>query len=99
MLPIQGKRPVLVAKPVANVVYIASVDHDTDAAFQKIRQFGVVVLHKVVLEHLVHSEIATRPLLRRTDRLLHFWGVQESLHTAEIIAKWRLLALDAHVIG
>mmetsp|Transcript_15685 Transcript_15685/g.27057 ORF Transcript_15685/g.27057 Transcript_15685/m.27057 type:complete len:213 (+) Transcript_15685:534-1172(+) len=57
------------------------------------------VLHPIVLEGQVDDAVAAAPFLADTQLLLGRLVIQEGLDGREVVAKGRLLTLDAHVIG
>lgn len=99
MCPIHGQGPLLVAQPVADVVHISCIDQHLQTGTQQVRKFVLVVFHPVMLECQIHNSVAAAPLFVDAKLRLGLLVIQEALDFAEVIAKRRFFALDAHVIG
>mmetsp|Transcript_58488 Transcript_58488/g.107954 ORF Transcript_58488/g.107954 Transcript_58488/m.107954 type:complete len:258 (+) Transcript_58488:162-935(+) len=96
--PLHRQCPLLVTKPVANVVNIPCIYQDFDAIRQHVWEHLLVCLHPVALECHVDDAVATFPLLACSQFLLHVGRVQEPIHLTHVVAKGRNCTLDAHVI-
>mmetsp|Transcript_21440 Transcript_21440/g.47555 ORF Transcript_21440/g.47555 Transcript_21440/m.47555 type:complete len:342 (-) Transcript_21440:290-1315(-) len=96
--PIHSEGPLLVPEEVANEIHIPSVYENLNPVFQHLRQNCLVVPHPVRLHGQVHHHIAAAPALADPQLLLSRRRVEKVLQEGEVVAEWRHLTLDAHVI-
>lgn len=99
--PVERQSPSFVSDPVANEVHITSVDQHASAVGQQIWDLGLEVLHPIVTEHSVHSEVTRGPgeIGRHAERGLDFGTVEECLDIAEVVAQRLDLARHSDVVN
>mmetsp|Transcript_6012 Transcript_6012/g.18565 ORF Transcript_6012/g.18565 Transcript_6012/m.18565 type:complete len:363 (-) Transcript_6012:679-1767(-) len=95
--PLETVDPARIAKPVANEVEVAGVDHDAHAILQHLGQQQRVVAKPIARKVAVHHHVARLPGLVDSESLLCGLHVEEGVSVAEVVAQ-RAVALLLDVV-
>mmetsp|Transcript_32122 Transcript_32122/g.80828 ORF Transcript_32122/g.80828 Transcript_32122/m.80828 type:complete len:245 (+) Transcript_32122:154-888(+) len=99
--PGQSLGPCLVTDPIADKIYITSVDHYAHAAFKHGLKYLLVVAHPVTGKHNINSGIAGLPGLHLIGHMQRFASgvkVQECLDVSKVVTKGAVTAGNTDII-